>query len=165
MRDIILIGMPGCGKTTLGIGIANKLERDFVDTDNEIERSERKCIPEIFKNKGEKYFRECETQTLKKLLGKNYVIATGGGIILKDENVNIMRQSGAYILFIDRPPENIVSDVRILNRPLLAGGADRIFDLYNERYDKYVAACDERILNNGDADTAMAEIEKLLGKI
>ena len=165
MRDIILIGMPGCGKSTLGRGIAKKLGREFVDTDIEIERSERRCIPEIFKNRGEKYFRECETQILKKLLGNNYVIATGGGIILKDENVKLMRESGAYILFIDRPPENIVGDVRTSNRPLLASGAERIFGLYKERYEKYVAACDERVLNDKDANTAIKKIEKLLEKI
>ena len=76
-----------------------------------------------------------------------------------------MRESGAYVLFIDRPPENIVGDVRTSNRPLLASGAERVFGLYKERYEKYVAACDERVLNDKDANTAIKKIEKLLENI
>lgn len=162
MRDVILIGMPGSGKSTLARKLAEKLGRAFVDTDIEIERSERKCIPEIFKNRGEKYFRECETKILQSVLGKGSVIATGGGIVLKEENISVMRQGGGYVLFIDRPPENIVGDIKTNNRPLLAKGKERIFELYNERYEKYTAACDARILNDGNADAAVNEIENIL---
>lgn len=161
MRDIVLIGMPGCGKTTIGRQLADKLNMEFVDSDIEIERRERLCIPEIFKNRGESYFRECETAVLKDLLGSGCVIATGGGVVLNEDNVNLLKKSDTYVVFIDRPIENIMSDIRTEDRPLLMGGKENLIALYNERYEKYLAACDVRILNDEDADTAVDKIENL----
>lgn len=162
MKNIILIGMPGCGKTTVGRMLAEELGVEFYDTDNCVERDERLCIREIFKNRGEKYFRDCETRALKKLVSTvDGVIATGGGIVLKSENVEIMKDTNSLVVFIDRPLQNIVADVRTDSRPLLAGGVERIYSLYDERYDKYLSACDERIINDDDMEKTVCEIIKL----
>lgn len=161
MRSLVLIGMPGCGKTTIGRLLAEKLNMGFYDSDIEVERSERLCIPEIFKNRGEAYFRKCETGVISKLLDNKSVIATGGGAILKEENVKLFKEKDAFVVFVDRPVDMIVADVKTDNRPLLAKGRERVYELYNERYEKYLGACDARLVNDKDAETAVEEIVKL----
>ncbi len=161
MRDLVLIGMPGCGKTTIGRLLEDKLNMEFFDSDFEVERSERLCIPEIFKNRGEAYFRKCETEILEKLLNNKSIIATGGGAILKDENRKLFKEKNAFVVFIDRPVDMIATDVNTENRPLLAKGKERLYDLYKERYEIYLDACDVRILNDKDAEAAAEEIIKL----
>ena len=161
MRDLVLIGMPGCGKSTIGKLLEEKLNMDFYDSDYEVERKERLCIPEIFKNRGEAYFRKCETQVISNLLNNKNIVATGGGAVLREENRKLFKERNAFVVFIDRPLDMIVSDIRTDNRPLLTKGKERIYTLYEERYDVYNKVCDARILNDKDAETAAEEIIKL----
>lgn len=161
MRDLVLIGMPGSGKTTIGRLLEEKLNMGFFDSDFEVEKHERLCIPEIFKNRGEEYFRKCETEAISRLLKGNNIVATGGGAVLRDENLKLFKERDAFVVFIDRPVDMIVSDVQTENRPLLAKGRERVYTLYNERYEKYLEACDARLINDKDAETAADEIIKL----
>ncbi len=137
-ENIVLIGMPGCGKSTIGKILASELGKDFIDSDDEIVRLANKPIPKIFEKIGEKGFREFEAEAIRKIASRqNCVIATGGGAILNENNVNMLKMNGR-VFFIDRDIKFLVtSDDRPLssNRVLLE-------KRYAERYDKYVASCD-----------------------
>lgn len=149
MRNIVLIGMPGSGKTTLGRYLAEILNRDFIDADPEIEKDAGQTIPELFAV-SEDHFREQETKTtrrLAKLRGK--VLAMGGGVVLREENIACLKENG-LIIFLDRSPEDIVGDVDTETRPLLAAGRQRIYDLYARRETLYRKAADLTVANKGD---------------
>ncbi len=96
---IYLIGFMGCGKSTVGKKLANKLQYKFLDIDEMIQKGEDITIEEIFQNKGEDSFRQLENKYLRKLPEKsgNYVIATGGGLPCHDGNINYMNESGLTI--------------------------------------------------------------------
>lgn len=147
IMGILLIGMPGCGKSSLGRAAARRLNMKFLDTDTEIEKAEGRTIPEIFAEFGERYFRRAETLALRNVIGQNAVIASGGGIVTEKENLEIMK-SGT-VVFIDRPLECIESDIDTSGRPLLSDNG-RLKRLYDERYDIYRRVCDIRILNDRD---------------
>lgn len=156
--DIILIGMPGCGKTTIGRRTAEMLDREFVDIDEKIEETENRKISEIFSCDGEEYFRRCETKCLREELGRDRVISTGGGIVTVDKNIEILKDSESVVIFIDRPTEKIAEDVNTSTRPLLKDGKERLIKLYEERYDKYNDVCDIKILNTGTQGDAVSKI-------
>ena len=149
MKNIVLIGMPGSGKTTLGRCLAEMLNREFIDADPEIEKDAGKTIPELFAV-SENHFREQETKTarrLAKLQGK--VLAMGGGVVLRQENIACLKENG-LIIFLDRSPGDIVGDVDTQTRPLLAAGRQRIYDLYAQREALYRKAADITVVNKGD---------------
>lgn len=113
-RNIILIGMPGCGKTSIGKALADKTRREFADTDTLVEKNAKKTIPAIFSEDGEEAFRNAETDALKELCKQSgLVIATGGGIVTRPENQRIIRQNG-IIVYLDRD----VSQLPTAGRPL-----------------------------------------------
>lgn len=147
MKNIILIGMPGCGKTTIGKRLAKVLEFEFIDCDRVIEESEGILVSNIFAKYGEGYFRSLETKTLERLSStKNAVIATGGGCVERRENFEILRKSGT-VVFINRPLESILGDIDISKRPLLADGKERLFELSKRRIPLYKEVCDIEISN------------------
>ena len=149
MKNIVLIGMPGSGKTTLGRCLAEMLNREFIDADPEIEKDAGKTIPELFAV-SEDHFREQETKTtrrLAKLRGK--VLAMGGGVVLRQENIACLKENG-LIIFLDRSPGDIVGDVDTETRPLLAAGRQRIYDLYAQREILYRKAADVTVVNKGE---------------
>jgi shikimate kinase len=97
--NIILIGFMGAGKSAVGHKLANELKMDYLDCDELIEKTEKTSINEIFEKKGEKYFRDLETEVIKTLADfDNFVIATGGGMVLREENVKLLKQIGPLIL-------------------------------------------------------------------
>lgn len=148
MRNIVLIGMPGCGKSTLGRYLAEILERDFIDADPEIEKDAGKTIPELFAV-SEDCFREQETKTVKRLAGlQGKVVAMGGGVVLRRENIENLKKNGT-IIFLDRSPGDIAGDVDTETRPLLAAGRKRIYDLYAQREALYREAADVTVRNKG----------------
>ncbi len=141
MENIVLIGMPGSGKSTIGRLISERTGKDFIDMDEETEKSAGMTIPEIFKREGEEGFRRRETETALEL-GKRrgLVIATGGGTVLKKINVRALRQNGR-LLHIRRPAEDLPTDGRPLSKdtealrrmekerlPLYEEAADAEFD-------------------------------------
>ena len=168
MNNIIIIGMPGCGKTTVGKLLAEKLSREFIDSDKVFEETVCPNITEYFAKHGEASFRTEETNILKRLCQSDgIIISTGGGIVERSENKEILQKSGT-VVFIDRSPDDIVCDIDTESRPLLlAEGKKRIFSLYVRRYEKYVDFCHIRIENNSTlevlADKIINEVNKYNG--
>ena len=156
MENIILIGMPGCGKSTIGHLLARKTGRKFVDADEALEQSAGCTIPEIFSSRGENAFRELETQTLAEL-GKQsgLIIATGGGCVTKDYNYPLLHQNG-IIFWIQRD----LSQLPIEGRPL--SQANRLADMYQVRKPLYETFADHTIDNDGSLETAVQSIIQIL---
>ncbi len=155
-KNIVLTGIMGCGKTTIGRMLADKLSVEFVDLDEYIEKKWG-SITELFK-KGEEYFRDIESQAVREISKKKgIVIATGGGVVKRDENVAVLKRNGV-IFFIDRPLENILSDVDISGRPLLEDGKEKLVRIFNERYKLYKSTCDVHVKNTGDIQSVISVI-------
>jgi len=148
MKDIVLIGMPACGKTMFGKMLADSLGREFYDADIVLEQREKRTIKSFFAE-SEAAFRAAETRTLKFLSDKDgAVIATGGGAVLSEINMKMLGENGE-IIFIDRKPENIIASIVDDSRPLLADDKQHIFNLYAERIDLYRKYADVIVDNNG----------------
>lgn len=148
--NIILIGMPGCGKSTIGKRLAEFTGYEFIDTDKIIESKEGKSIKSIFKDKGESYFRQLERELISDFkLINNKIIATGGGMPIFFDNMEQLNKIGLTI-FIDIPLKYIVErNKRNNKRPLLNDCADmenRIKQIYMERINVY-NKCNIHILN------------------
>jgi len=159
-KSITLIGLPGCGKTTVGNLLSDKLKYEFVDMDFYIENKQQKSIIELFRN-GEDYFRNIETETCKVLGEKSKtIISSGGGVIKKSINIEYLKKN-SIVVFIDRPVENILGDIQVEKRPLLANGKEVLYKLYDERYDLYKKFCDYRVENTGSLDEIVDKIAKL----
>ena len=143
-QNIVLVGMPSSGKTTIGKQLAQELNMQFVDTDKEIENVSGKTIPEIFAESGESGFRDIESQVITSVSAKQaQVIATGGGAILRNLNVTALRGNG-IIYFIDRPLDMLITTD---DRPL-SSNRDDLIKRYNERYDIYCSVADKKIIND-----------------
>lgn len=136
MKNIILTGFMGTGKTAVGREIARILQMNLIDIDTEIAKSERMTINSIFEQFGETRFREIETEMIKKKSSmKNVVISTGGGAVLKQENMDMLRGNGV-IVCLRAAPETIFSRTGSSeNRPLLKveDPLQKIHDLLNYR--------------------------------
>ena len=157
MENIILIGMPGCGKSTLGKLLAEKLGRTFVDADVYLEEREGRTIPELFAV-SEDCFRDVEERTVEALSEmEKLVIATGGGVVKRWKNIERLKKSGR-IYFIDRSPEDIAGDVEVGTRPLLAEGPGKVFALYEERIALYRKAADVIVENRGSLDEVLEKL-------
>ena len=157
MKNIVLIGMMGCGKTTISQLLNKKLNRPQIDIDEYLEDKYHMTIPEMF-DISEEYFREKETiccDDVSRLDG--YIISTGGGVIKNKKNIDILSKNGC-IFYIDRPIENIYQDVDVSSRPLLKDGPEKLYELYEERHQKYLDACDFHIHNDGTLDDVVEKI-------
>lgn len=144
-ENIVLTGMPGSGKTTVGKEVAKALGRTFVDLDDEIVRKAGCPIPEIFASRGEPAFRDIETEVTREVSVRNgLVIATGGGCVLREENVRYLRMNGR-LLWIDRPLAQLLPTS---DRPT-ANSADKMRALYKTREPVYHAAADAVIPSDG----------------
>lgn len=137
--NIVLIGMMGTGKTTAGALAAAELGYSLVDLDADIQRAEGRSIPELFAQEGEAYFRRAETKALAKAMkGKHQVIATGGGAVLAEENVELMLAGGTVIALTATADEIVARVAGDSGRPLLAGNAEeRVRQLLEQRRDAY----------------------------
>ena len=155
-QNIVLTGMPGSGKSTVGRVLARQLGRELVDTDTEIIRLAKKPIPEIFAQRGERGFRDLESQVIQEVSRRTgLVIATGGGAILREENVRRLRQNGR-IYFLDRPAEDILpTDDRPLARDMEA-----VRQRYAERYPRYTSTADAAVPVRGSAEDVAAAIRE-----
>ena len=155
-ENVVLTGMPGSGKSTIGKLLAENLGKLFIDTDAEIIKKINKPIPEIFAEFGEAGFRKIENEVIKELSSvQSAVIATGGGAILNSENFDFLRQNGK-IYFIDRDIEHIAATS---DRPLSSNRCD-LEKRYKERYPLYISRCDRHIRIDDDAVLNMQMIKK-----
>jgi len=141
-ENIVLTGMPGSGKSTVGKYLAETLNRTFIDTDEEIVKRTGRQISDIFREIGNDGFRRIEAEVIARVSSENQgaVIATGGGAILRDDNVRALRRNGK-IYFLNRPLENIVPTA---DRPLALDRA-ALEARFRERYGRYLSTCDREI--------------------
>lgn len=152
MENIVLVGMPGCGKTTIGKMLAERAGKTFVDADAVIAEQAGMSIPEIFRQSGESGFRSWETKILSQL-GKRsgLVIATGGGCVTHKENYPLLHQNGT-IIWLQRELSMLPTD----GRPLSQAG--KLQDMYEVRKPLYERFADCTIDNNGDPANTVREI-------
>ena len=155
-ENIVLCGMPSSGKSTVGKILAEKLSMGFVDTDDVIVDTVKCPITEIFRESGEKVFRDIESEAVCDVSAlSGHVIATGGGAILRDENVRRLRRNGR-LFFLDRPLNDLIPTS---DRPL-ASDREAIEKRYKERYPRYNAVADIVVAVDTDADGVADKIIK-----
>ncbi|MBR3187246.1 MAG: hypothetical protein IKF59_04315 [Lachnospiraceae bacterium] len=160
-RNIVLTGMSLAGKTTLGTLVSGKLGRRLEDTDLMIIDREKREITDIFATDGEPYFRDLESAMCRELAAeKGIVIATGGGAILREENVDALKKNG-FIIFLDRPLDQLMP---ASDRPL-ADTKEKVAALLEKRYPIYRSTCDGSISNDKTPEDGAEKILSLLDMI
>lgn len=163
-NKVVIIGMPGSGKTTIGKILGKELSLKFYDMDEYIQKTTSKSIIELFEN-GEEYFRDIESNVCRELSQKeNVLISTGGGVIKRKENIDAFKEN-ALIIFLDRPVEKILEDVDVSKRPLLKDGKEKIINLYKERYELYKKYADEIVVNDKDMRHVIESLKNKILKI
>ncbi|WP_434796905.1 shikimate kinase [Terrisporobacter vanillatitrophus] len=160
--NIFFIGFMGVGKTTISSYLSKILDRKYIEIDQYIEKKEKMTIPEIFEKHGETYFRDLETETLRMLNQMdNTIISCGGGIVLRDENIDLMKKQGKIIL-LTATAETVYDRVRFSNeRPILNNNmnVEFISSLMKKREEKYLNSADLII------DTNNKSVEKICEEI
>ena len=158
-RNVVLVGMPSCGKTTVGKRLAEMLGREFADTDEMIVGRIDTSIADFFATHGESEFRTIEREVVAECAKRSgIVIATGGGVVLDDKNVRALKRNG-IVTFLDRPLEKLLATS---DRPL-SSSAEKVKELYAQRYDKYRACADVRIDANASVAQVADEIRRKIG--
>ncbi len=155
LLNITLIGMPGCGKSSVGEKLAALCEKSFADTDSLVERKAAMTIPEIFEKCGEAHFRDLESEACEEL-GKerSLVIATGGGTVLRPENMRALKQNG-LVVFIQRSLDELSMDARPLSKD-----RETLEKLYKERIDLYRGYADVIVENEDTEEDAARKIRE-----
>ena len=146
METLILIGPMGSGKTTLGKKLAKELAVPFSDTDKLVAK-DHGAIVDIFAKFGEPHFRTLETSALIKALEAGGVIATGGGIVLSEENRRLL--SGYRTVFLDTSSEHVLGKINLSKRPLLKDNPERWDAIYNERKSLYQECATATVFTGG----------------
>lgn len=165
MNNIILIGMPGCGKSTVGVLLAKILGYAFIDSDLLIQAREGKKLYQIINENGEEYFKAVENAVNASINTKNTIIATGGSVVYCNEAMEHLKSIGT-IVYIKITPEQLLKRINnIATRGVVIKKGETLLDLYRERsplYEKYaditIESSDSDILNN--AERIAQEIEK-----
>lgn len=153
LSNIVFVGMPSCGKSTLAKSLSGILDKKAADIDEEIIKQSGEEIPAIFEKEGEKGFRDREGSVIKEL-GKlrGLVIATGGGAVLREENRRALRQN-SIVIFIKRNIESLSLDGRPLSK-----SREELYRMYEQRLPFYEACADITVDNNGDLEDTVAHI-------
>ena len=156
-KNIVLIGMMGCGKSTVGTLLARALDRELVDTDHLIEEREGRSIPDIFASEGEGYFRDRELEISQELAARSgLVIATGGGCVTRPENYPLLHQNGT-IFCLTRDLNCLPASGRPVSQAL---GAEEI---YRRRKPLYERFADVMVDNDRAVENAVRQILEVLG--
>ncbi|MBO5574912.1 MAG: shikimate kinase [Ruminococcus sp.] len=158
-RTIFLCGFMGCGKSTVGKLAAKQLGVEFIDLDEHIEQEEGMSIPVIFCKKGEDYFRDCETEQIKKLGEKSAVVATGGGAMLREENA-VAARAGGKVIFIDTNFETCYERIKDdPHRPIAYNSTkQQLKERFEQRRPVYLAHSDVTL----EGDLSAVQMAKLI---
>jgi len=161
--NIVLIGVMGSGKTTIGKLLARRLRMNFVDMDAMIETLHGP-ITQIFEQHGEDYFRDIELSTSKKLSDTDHiVISTGGGIVKNPENLALLGKN-SLVFFLDRPVSVILESLNVFHRPLLKDNPEKLYEIHKERYALYVSQSDITIDASGSVQEVIKRILSVWNK-
>lgn len=153
-RNIVLIGMPGCGKSSIAYRLATRYKRVLIDTDKLVEDGEDKTIPQIFDEVGEEGFRDIEARAIKGIAGyRGSIISCGGGVVVRDENIKNLKRNGV-VIYIKRDLVKLSREGRPLSKSI---GVER---LYSERKSLYESYADIIVENNSTLDEVVEKIEE-----
>ncbi len=158
-KNIVLIGMSGAGKTTIGKVLSYKTKKAFLDIDAYIEEKNGMTISEMVEKFGIDHFRRLENEACEHI-SKNYkntIISTGGGVILKPENMNHLKKAGK-VIYINRTVESILTTLDANKRPLLKNNPEKLYDMYKERHPLYLKYADACVLNSGELSECVDNI-------
>ena len=156
MQNIVLIGMPGCGKSSVAAALGKVLEREVHDSDALVEELAGMPIPEIFSTQGEAAFRALETEAIAQLSRRSGIIlATGGGCVTREENYPLLHQNG-ILFWLQRDIERLPT----VGRPLSQSG--KLQAMYEQRAPLYARFADHRIDNNGTLEETVAQIKEVM---
>ena len=160
-KNIVLIGMPGCGKSTVSALLGQALKREVVDTDSLVVENEKRSIPEIFASDGEEYFRACETKAVSDCTKKStLIIATGGGAVLREENRYFIKQN-SFVVWLRRDFNRLATEGRPLSKSI-----DDIKKIEQVRTPVYASLADAEIEVDDDPQVTLSKIlEAVKGEI
>lgn len=160
-KNIVLIGMPGCGKSTVSALLGQALKREVVDTDSLVVENEKRSIPEIFASDGEEYFRACETKAVSDCTKKStLIIATGGGAVLREENRYFIKQN-SFVVWLKRDFNRLAMEGRPLSKSI-----DDIKKIEQVRIPIYSSLADAQIEVDDDPQVTLSKIlEAVKGEI
>lgn len=157
--NIVLIGMSGAGKSTVGMALSYKLKMPFVDMDNYIERKEKMTIAQLFEKLGNDGFRDLESKVAEHI-GTNYkrtIVSTGGGVVLRSENMENLKKNG-IVVYINRSVENILKTLNAQKRPLLKDNPEKLYEMYKERHELYLKYADVCVSNSEDFKSGVENV-------
>ncbi|MFG6325965.1 MAG: shikimate kinase [Lachnospiraceae bacterium] len=159
-KNIMLIGFMGAGKTTVSRELTRLTGKSEVDMDAYIVQNEGRSINEIFEKQGEAYFRQLETKYLGEIQkNSGYIVSCGGGAVLKDENVRLMKENGVIILLTATPETTLLRVQNSKDRPILNGNMNIEFitQLMDKRKDRYLEVADIIVETDNKAVRAIAD--------
>ena len=159
-KNIMLIGFMGAGKTTVSRELTKLTGKREVDMDAYIVQNEGRSINDIFEKHGEAYFRQLETKYLKEIQkNSGAIVSCGGGAVLKDENVSLMKENGVIVLLTATPKTTLLRVQNSKDRPILNGNMNIEFitELMNKRKDRYLSVADIIVETDGKAVRDIAE--------
>jgi shikimate kinase len=158
-RAIVLVGPMGAGKTTLGKKLAKKLGVSFADTDRLV-GARHGSISRIFEKHGEEHFRNLETKALERALSEFDVVATGGGVVLKEANRELIKSH--RVIFLDTNAESVLGKINLDKRPLIKDDPEAWDRIYQNRVELYREVADATLFTGSrPIRTLMAELEEL----
>lgn len=158
MKNIYLIGMMGCGKSACAGALGRRLKRRVLDTDEILEREAGCSIREIFAQRGEACFRDMETSLCRRLSGTNgLIVATGGGLPLREENRRLLRENG-IVVFLNRDPDEIFTSVSMSARPLGQDGLSAFRRRFAQRLPLYRQCAHMEIASSPSVRETVADI-------
>ena len=165
MKNIVLIGMPACGKSTLGVVLAKTLGRGFIDTDLIIQQQQKRLLQDIINTDGLEHFLDCERDAVMSVICENCVIATGGSVVFRDDAMRHLKENGT-VVFIDVPVEMLEARLsNIRTRGIAAAKGETVAEIYSERLPYYKKYADIVLTANGDnIEQSVEELIRMLGE-